>query len=60
MTGLGGCSTACEPSGPSGSGGLLGSITGGMFTFSPLEVTVFWLVAGPLGYLVTAGYFLIE
>ena len=40
-----------------GYNGLLRYFTGGMFTFSPLEVTVFWLVAGPLGYVVTAGFY---
>jgi hypothetical protein len=51
------------PSSPStftgngGYSGLLGFSPGGMFTFSPLMVTVFWLVATPLGYVLTAGFY---
>lgn len=40
-----------------GPSGLLHLFTGGMFTFSPLKITVFWLVAGPMAYLVTAGFY---
>ena len=40
-----------------GSSGLLHFFTGGMFAFSPLKITVFWLVAGPMAYLVTAGFY---
>ena len=54
------------PSSPStftgngGDSGLLGFSPGGMFSFSPLMVTVFWLVAGPLGYVLTAGFYLLQ
>lgn len=50
-------SSSTTGTGGGGYGGLLGYFTGGMFTFSPLKVTVFWLVAGPLGYVVTAGFY---
>ena len=40
-----------------GSSGLLQFLTGGMFTFSPLKITIFWLVAGPMAYLATAGFY---
>lgn len=43
-----------------GSSGLLHFFTGGMFTFSPLKITVFWLVAGPMAYLVTAGFYWLQ
>ena len=54
------------PSSPStftgngGDSGLLGFSPGGMFSFSPLMVTVFWLVAGPLGYVLTAGFYWLQ
>lgn len=54
------------PSSPStftgngGDSGLLGFSPGGMFSFSPLMVTVFWLVAGPMGYVLTAGFYWLQ
>jgi len=54
------------PSSPStftgngGDSGLLGFSLGGMFSFSPLMVTVFWLVAGPMGYVLTAGFYWLQ
>ncbi|MHB1475560.1 MAG: hypothetical protein ACYDDU_18110 [Dermatophilaceae bacterium] len=54
------------PSSPStfagngGYSGLLGFSPGGMFSFSPLMVTVFWLVATPVGYVLTAGFYWLQ
>ena len=54
------------PSSPStftgngGDSGLLGFSPGGMFSFSPLMVTVFWLVAGPMGYVLTAVFYWLQ
>lgn len=49
--------TALTDAASGGSSGLLQFITGGMFTFSPLNITIFWLVAGPMAYLATAGFY---
>lgn len=46
--------------GSGGDSGLLGFSPGGMFSFSPVMVTVFWLVATPVGYVLTAGFYWLQ
>ena len=53
-------SSASTFTGNGGDSGLLGFSPGGMFSFSPLMVTVFWLVAGPMGYVLTAGFYWLQ